>query len=151
MRTAQVAIYVANATLPLLHEIEAAYWREWELFGLPGGLPGFLGFHMVVVPPVLLGLVWVAEEATAGRVMSLLPAAAGVFAFSIHVYYLRRGRPQFDTSHSKTILVAILVASLAQLAIVLASQRTVAKVRGVHRLVPSSRWPSPLYAPAASR
>ena len=34
-------IYI-NASLPLLHEIESAYVREWEILKLPGKITGFL-------------------------------------------------------------------------------------------------------------
>ena len=30
-------IYLINATLLIVHEIDSAYWEEWKLFGLPGG------------------------------------------------------------------------------------------------------------------
>lgn len=32
------AFYILNATLLLLHEIESAYEREWEILKLPGGI-----------------------------------------------------------------------------------------------------------------
>lgn len=34
-----------NAALLVTHEIDAAYWKEWELFGLPGTEGGFLVLH----------------------------------------------------------------------------------------------------------
>ena len=30
-------VYLINATLLICHEIDSAYWREWELFHIPGG------------------------------------------------------------------------------------------------------------------
>jgi hypothetical protein len=45
-------LYILNATLLLLHEIESGYEREWELLGLPGKLAGFLVLHV----PVILAL-----------------------------------------------------------------------------------------------
>jgi len=31
-------LYLANAVLLINHEIDSAYWKEWELFKLPGGM-----------------------------------------------------------------------------------------------------------------
>ena len=32
-----VTLYVVNATLLICHQIDSAYWREWELLRVPGG------------------------------------------------------------------------------------------------------------------
>jgi hypothetical protein len=34
--------YLTNATLLCVHEIDSAYWHEWSLFGIPGGIQLFL-------------------------------------------------------------------------------------------------------------
>jgi hypothetical protein len=31
-------IIVLNLTLLITHQIDAAYWHEWEMFALPGGI-----------------------------------------------------------------------------------------------------------------
>ena len=40
------ALYLVNASLLVTHEIDSAYWNEWELLHLPGGIqhrsPSFL-------------------------------------------------------------------------------------------------------------
>ena len=35
-------LYLVNAVLLINHEIDSAYWKEWQLFRLPGGIEGFL-------------------------------------------------------------------------------------------------------------
>jgi hypothetical protein len=110
-------VYLVNAVLLILHEIDSAYWREWELFHLPGGATGFLLVHFPVLFLVLYGLVLVFQRATAGLTLSLILSLAGVFAFSIHVYFIRRGRDEFKSPISLSILVATLVVSLVQVAI----------------------------------
>jgi hypothetical protein len=42
-------IYLVNATLLIVHEIDSAYWKEWELFKLPGGAGGFVILHKVKI------------------------------------------------------------------------------------------------------
>ncbi|MFA9496698.1 MAG: DUF6713 family protein, partial [Candidatus Bathyarchaeota archaeon] len=49
-------IYLINATLLIVHEIDSAYWEEWKLFGLPGGLQGFLLIHIPLIALILYGL-----------------------------------------------------------------------------------------------
>jgi hypothetical protein len=39
-------LYLINTALLSTHEVDSAYWREWDLFHLPGGLPGFLLLHI---------------------------------------------------------------------------------------------------------
>ena len=50
-------IYLINAILLINHEIDSAFWREWELFKLPGGTSGFLALHFPILFLVLYGLV----------------------------------------------------------------------------------------------
>ena len=107
-------LYLTNAVLLICHEIDSAYWREWELFNLPGGAGFFVFLHLPLVAAVLYGLVLVSEGAAAGLVISLLLAASGVFAFSAHMFFIARGHSQFKTSMSLFILLATLLTSLAQ-------------------------------------
>jgi hypothetical protein len=117
MDTFLLWVYVANASLLVAHEIDSAYWEEWELFRLPGGIGLFVWLHVPIAAAVVLGAVWVAEGSRAGTVMSLALAAAGLFAFGIHTYFLRSGREEFDTLPSRLLLWAILVVSLVQLGV----------------------------------
>lgn len=109
-------LYLVNGVLLINHEIDSAYWKEWDLFRLPGGIAGFLSLHFPLLLFVLGGLVLVARGARAGLVFSLVVALGGIFAFLIHTYFLRRGRTEFDTVMSKCVLGALLVVSCAQLA-----------------------------------
>jgi hypothetical protein len=110
-------VYLINAVLLILHEIDSAYWKEWELFRLPGGVTGFLLAHIPILPLVLYGLVLVSRGTFAGLILSLILSLAGVFAFSIHSYFIRRGRDEFKSPISLAILVATLAVSLVQAAI----------------------------------
>jgi hypothetical protein len=109
--------YLANAVLVITHEIDSAYWKEWELFRLPGGRAGFLLVHLPLVAAILYGQVLIHDRAFAGLVLSLLLAAGGLFAFTIHTLFIKRGRDEFKTPISLAILAATLVASLVQAAL----------------------------------
>ncbi|MEE8391770.1 MAG: DUF6713 family protein [Anaerolineae bacterium] len=110
-------LYLLNTVLLILHEMDSAYWKEWELFRLPGGVTGFLLIHFPLYVVVLHGLVLVSQGALAGLVLSLVVSAAGIFAFCIHTYFLRKGRREFNIAISKLILAASLVMSLAQVVV----------------------------------
>ena len=105
-----------NATLLVNHEIDAVYWKEWDLFNIRGGITGFILLHIPLVFIILFGLVMVIQDSFWGPVMSLVMGAVGVFTFSIHAYYMKKGRPEFKKPLSLSILGAILVVSVIQLA-----------------------------------
>lgn len=107
-------LYMINATLLINHEIDSAYWKEWELFRLPGGPGGFIIIHLPLVFLILLGGVWVSRQETAGIIMSLLLCASGLIAFCLHGYFLKKGRPEFKTPVSIALLVIFFLTSLVQ-------------------------------------
>lgn len=110
-------LYLLNTVLLILHEMDSAYWKEWELFRLPGGITGFLLLHFPLYVVGLYGLVLVYQGVWVGLILSLLISTAGIFAFCIHTYFLRKGRTEFDTATSRLLLVAVLVTALAQAAV----------------------------------
>ena len=110
-------LYVINAMLLIIHEMDSAYWEEWKLFKLPGGIDCFLLVHFPMVLIVLYGLVLVARHSLGGLIYSLLLCLAGIFAFSIHTYFIRQGKEGFTSGVSQLILIGTLVVSLTQVAI----------------------------------
>jgi hypothetical protein len=110
-------LYLANSLTLIVHEIDSAFWNEWELFHLPGDEAGFLLLHFPLLFAVLYGLVLVDRGALSGMVLSLLICGGGLFAFSIHTFFIRRGHPEFKTPMSQVILWITLLLSLAQLVV----------------------------------
>jgi hypothetical protein len=109
-------VYLTNAVILLVHEIDSAYWQEWKLLNpeAKSGINGFLLLHFPMVFTILLGLVYVYEIRFAGLIISLILSAGGLFAFFFHSYHLRKGRQEFNTVVSKTIIFSTLIISLAQ-------------------------------------
>jgi hypothetical protein len=107
-------LYLLNATLLITHEIDSAFWKEWELFGVPGGIQGFLLFNVFVVLFVLFGFKQVLRGARRAPLFSLLLAGGGLFACGIHSYFILSGHPEFTLPASVVLLVLILFTSLAQ-------------------------------------
>jgi len=117
MQVALVWLYILNAALLIVHEIESAYREEWKLFKLPGGLPFFLLLHVPLVVLVLFGLVQIQQQTLAGFILSLVLALAGIFAFTIHTIFIARGDRGFKTPLSLGILISTLVISIFQAAL----------------------------------
>ncbi len=105
---------MVNAILLILHEMDSAYWQEWNLFKLPGGIAGFLVLHIPLLFVILYGLLLVYQQQTGGLVISLLAATGGIFAFAIHTWFLKQGHHEFNTWFSKWLLGATLLCSLFQ-------------------------------------
>lgn len=110
-------LYFVNAILLIVHEIDSAYWKEWELFKLPGEITGFLIIHFPLIGAILFGLIAITQWYIVGLVFSFILCAGGLFAFTIHTYFLKKGKEEFNSPISIAILIAILVVSVTQLAL----------------------------------
>ena len=107
-------LYLLNFALLFSHEIDSAFWKEWDLFGIPGGIQVFLLLNFLLLLVALFGFRRVLQGAKSGKWFSLLLAGAGIFAFSIHSYFILAGRPEFTLPASVALLALILITSLVQ-------------------------------------
>lgn len=107
-------LYLANATLLFAHEIDSAYWKEWELFHLPGGIQLFVVLHLLLIPLVLLGYREVVARRRYARLATLGLAVVGLFAAVVHGGFILAGDTAFTLPISQLILLATLILSLLQ-------------------------------------
>ncbi len=114
-------IYLINSVLLINHEIDSAYWQEWKLFNMDDkiGIKVFLIVHFPLLFVILLGLILIDRELTAGYIISLIEAVSGIFAFTFHFYHLRKGRHEFNNWLSKLILFLTLPISIFQILLTL--------------------------------
>ena len=63
----RVWLYAANLVLLATHQVDAAFWHEWDVFGVPGGLEFFLVFNVFAMNVLSVGLVHVAQERGSAR------------------------------------------------------------------------------------
>jgi hypothetical protein len=110
-------VYLLNCILLIVHEMDSAYWKEWELFGMKGDIGGFLLIHIPLLFLLLYGLVLNFQGKLAGLIISLIVGVSGIFAFFIHMYFIRKGRKEFNTIVSKSILFSTLIISIIQIGI----------------------------------
>jgi hypothetical protein len=105
-------LYVLTATLLVAHQIDSAYWHEWILFGIPGGIQVFVLLNLPLLLLFLGGLVKVARDPRKGARLALALALVGVATFFIHAWFAWRGRPEFSSPTSWAVLGGTLLASL---------------------------------------
>ena len=123
-RSVHLRLYLLNTALLATHEIDSAYWKEWDLFGIGGGIEDFLVINFVLVAAVLYGLTRLADGFRSGIVFSVLLSAAGIFAFVIHMVFLMTGHAEFSNSISIGLLSCILAVSAVQLLFAVRSLRS---------------------------
>ena len=111
-----VALYCVNGTLLVLHEIESAYEREWEILRLPFGIGGFLLVHVPLVLSLFYGLFELALDSTTGVVMAAVFGAGGLVPVVVHEVVARRP-DRFRRVSSRLILYSNLVAGAALLVV----------------------------------
>ena len=117
-----------NLTLFITHEIDSAYWTEWKLFGMSGGIQGFLIVNFLIVLGGLIGFRNLIIDRKSGYYFALVLAVTGVFAFCIHMYFIMGGHQEFTLFVSIAILIATLVVSLIQGVLALQALRKKSKM-----------------------
>lgn len=106
--------YFLTMCLLILHQIDAAFWREWEMFYLPGGIQGYLVFNGLIIPVVLLGYKHVVQSSDKAVVFATACASLGVLTFLIHSGFALAGFEQFHLPLSMAIVLLCLLTSLWQ-------------------------------------
>jgi len=107
-------LYLVNASLLATHEIDSAFWHEWELFRLPGGIQLFLLLNLILLLIVFFGFRQVVLWQRGARPFSYLLAGAGIFAFSVHMVFIASGDPSFRLPLSIALLFGTLIVSITQ-------------------------------------
>jgi hypothetical protein len=107
------SLYILTTTLLLAHQIDSAFWQEWDLFGIPGGIQVFVLLNVMLTLPFLAGLAMVARGLRAGTWFAGVLSILGVATFFIHVGFALRGHREFGLPMSWAILGATLMSALA--------------------------------------
>jgi len=107
-------LYLINSILLINHEIDSAYWKEWELFKIPGGITTFLILHFPILFLIMYGLILVFTKTFGGLVIALILGGGGIFALLIHTYFIKKGHDEFRRPISIFILVSMGILSIAQ-------------------------------------
>ena len=123
-------LYLINGVVLINHEIDSAYWKEWNIFRdffkpVFGklfspyddnyNLSIYLILHIPALFLILYGLILVYEKNSFGILISILMSVCGIFVFSFHMYCIQKGWVEFNILMSKILLFSTLLLSLSQL------------------------------------
>ena len=111
-------VYILNSTLLLLHEIESAYEKEWEILKLPGKISGFLILHIPIILVIFYGLIEIERLSMIGLILGIILGVGGIIPFLVHkVVVKRKGHFNRLISNAVIYLNVLLGVLLAYLAI----------------------------------
>lgn len=110
-----IFLYILNLTLLLLHEMESAYEKEWEILKLPGKLTGFLLVHIPIIFIFLYGLIEVYEQTRGGYVIAILSGIGGIIPFLVHKVFVKK-EGVFDKTISNLIIYSNTITGLCVIA-----------------------------------
>ena len=112
-------IVVLNLSLLITHQVDAAYWHEWEMFLIPGGIQFFDIFNLVVFVILLACFISVIQRKKSGFVSSLIIAAVSGVVLPIHTGFALAGFNEFSLPISIAAIIGTFIASLWQLVLTL--------------------------------
>ncbi len=107
-------LFLLNSTVLITHQIDAAYWHEWNLFHLPGGNQLNLILNLPIIALVLLAFLQVATHSPRQRLCHQFLAGLGLLTVAIHSGFFLAGHPEFQQPMSLLLLAATLMLSVAQ-------------------------------------
>jgi hypothetical protein len=110
--TALTIIYILNATLLILHEMESAYVKEWEIFKLKGTINGFVVLHIPIFLVLFWGAVELGRQTTAGAVIALIAGIGGLLPFFVHKILVKK-KGYFESTTSNVIIYLNVLSGLA--------------------------------------
>lgn len=108
-------LFIANATVLITHQIDAAYWHEWELFLIPGGNQVNLLLNIPIIALVMYSHNRVSADIQTGLAYYKLLAVLGFLTVGIHSFFFLVGSESFAQAMSVALLIATFVLSSWQL------------------------------------
>ena len=115
-------IYLLNFVFLMMHETDAAYWKEWKFFGKfaeslsdKTGLTLFILARLPICIPLLYGLIHL--DKISGKIISIVFSGFLICHFFIHMYVIKKGRKEFTWPISYFIQFSMLFLSNIQLII----------------------------------
>ncbi|NPV03103.1 MAG: hypothetical protein HPY53_17155 [Brevinematales bacterium] len=112
MQEVLIWLYIATAVLLFVHEVDSGYWKEWELFRMPGGPGFFMILHIPVFFLFFAGLVLLVRGNYWGMIASLVLAAGSIGGFTIHTIFIAKGDRRFGGVVSRGILWLMLFSGI---------------------------------------
>ena len=96
-------IYIINASLLLLHEIESAYFKEWEILKIPGRITVFLLLHIPIILVLFWGAIEIEKQTLSSIIIAIIAGAGGLVPFIVHKVIVKK-KGYFDSNISNGII-----------------------------------------------
>lgn len=107
-------VFLLNATVLLTHQIDAAYWHEWDMFRIPGGNQLNLLLNVPIIALVLAAFAEVARDGVRARQAHGLLIFLGLLTVTLHSVFFALGHEQFLQPMSLVLLVGTGLLSVLQ-------------------------------------
>jgi hypothetical protein len=104
-------LYILNVSLLLLHEIESAYEKEWEILLLPGKITGFLLLHIPIVFIFFYGLYCIILYPQTRGIISIIIGIAGFIPFIVHKIVVNK-KDHFNNIISNIIILGNVISGM---------------------------------------
>ena len=115
-----VVVFSLNAMLLLIHEMDSAFEKEWDILKLPGGLKGFLLLHVPIVLLMFYGEIELVKGTVNGVIVGLVLGLGGMLPFFVHEILVKR-KDHFNGILSRVVIYANLGTGIALLCMSLVS------------------------------
>ena len=107
-------VVILNLALVLTHQVDGAYWHEWEMFQLPGGIQLNNFINVLTFVALLYLFVPIVQRKASGMTCSLVIAAISALVLPIHAGFAIAGYQQFHLPFSIFIIVGTFLLSILQ-------------------------------------
>ena len=103
--------YILTVTFLILHEIESAYEKEWEILKLPGGITGFMLLHIPMLFLIFYGLYCIIQYPQTRTIIAILIGTAGFIPFLVHKIIVNR-KDHFNKPISNIIIFGNIISGI---------------------------------------
>jgi hypothetical protein len=112
--SAILVVFWLNGMFLLLHEIESAFEKEWEILKLPGEISAFLSFHIPIILLLFWGSFELEKASLIGSAVGIVFGVGGLLPFLIHKVFVRRDG-HFNRIFSNVIIYTNVVVGITLL------------------------------------
>ena len=104
-------IFVLNATLILLHEIESSFEQEWEILKLPGRITGFLILHIPLIFLLFYGALEIEKQTQIGFILGIISGVRGIIPLLVHKV-LKKVKDRFNRIVSSVLIYSNIITGI---------------------------------------
>ena len=108
---ALILFYILNATLLLLHEIESAYEKEWEILKLPKKITGFLLMHIPIILFLFWGLIEIYKHSSTVMIVGIITGIGGFIPFVVHKLLVKKDKC-FNRTISNVVMILNMITGM---------------------------------------